>query len=124
MPAVKVIKSMIYEDAGASLMARVVGTNGSNIVQADISSISCAVFVNGTSVATPSITVSTVVFNTLQTDARWTLDTTGYNFRHDAAASVFSTGATAYRVEYKFTPASGEVFFVVFELTTLNVYTS
>ena len=119
-----ITKASVFEDGGASLMARVVGNAGANIVQADITSISRAVYIDSTLQATTAPVVATVVFDTLQTDARWAVDSTGYNFRQDVAASVFADGDTIYRVEYKFTPASGEVFWVVFDCLTVNVRTS
>ncbi len=120
-----IVTGSVFEDGGASLMARVVGNAGANIVQADITSIARNVYVGSTlSVGPTAMTVATVVFDTLQTDARWGEDSTGYNFRDDVAAAVFADGDTIYRVEYKFTPASGEVFWVIFDCLTVNVRTS
>ncbi len=65
--------------------------------------------------------VATAVFDTLQTDARWTEDSTGYNFRDDLAATKLPSGSTAYRVEYLFSPTVGEDWYVVFELTALDL---
>ncbi len=118
----------VFEDGSGSLMARVKGVDGDNIVRADITSITCAVFdAGGTSVATPTVVVATSVFDTLQTDARWSpdIDTTGYNFRHDMPATTFTAGGR-YTVEYKFTPASGAdyVFWVKFRLAAQAVLTS
>lgn len=116
----------VFEGSGATLMARVQGNDGQNIKQADLTAITCKVFdkTDATNVATPSITVSAVIFDTLQTDDRWTVDVTGYNFRHEQLASVFSGGGRIYRIEYKFDPGSGEDFFVIFEGTTIPVFTS
>jgi hypothetical protein len=109
-----IIRGTAYEDGGCSIMARITGPDGENIVQADISTITCAVFTRaGAAAGTPAIVVATSVFDTLQTDSRWTVDNTGYNFRHDVAASILATGDEAYRFEYLFTPSSGEVFWVV-----------
>ena len=120
-----ITKGSVFEDGGASLMARVVGNAGANIVQADITSIARNVYVGSTlSVGPTAMTVATVVFDTLQTDARWGEDSTGYNFRDDVAATVFADGDVIYRIEYSFTPASGEVFWVVYECLTVNVRTS
>lgn len=119
------ITGSVWKDGGASIMARVTGTDGANIVQADITSITCAVFdKTGASVSTPSVVVATSVFDTLQTDSRWTVDSTGYNFRFDAAASVMVTADERYRWEFLFTPASGEVFWVVAVINVQGVLTS
>lgn len=120
-----IVTGTVWEDGGASMMARVVGNAGANIVQADIQSIARNVFIGTTLDAGPTaLTVATVVFDTLQTDARWSIDSTGYNFRDDVAAAIFATGDTRYRLEYAFTPASGEVFQVVFEAKAKAIHTS
>ena len=125
MPSAVIKKAKVFEDGGAQCMARIVGQSAAYITQASLTSITCKVFSrDGTNVSTPTITISTSVFDTLQTDDRWDEDSTGYNFRHTVAASVLTTGNETYRIEYKFTPVSGEVFFVVFELSTINVLTS
>ena len=119
MPDAIPIRGKVWEDSGCSLMARILGTDGDEIVQADISTITYAVHekVAGTEIiASTSLTISAVVFDTLQTDDRWHTDATGYNFRMDAPVTAFPTGGTTYMVEVKFTPASGAVFHVVFEV--------
>lgn len=129
MASSDITKATIWEDGGATCMARVVGVAGTAITQATVSAIGCKVFdltgdTPDTAVATPTVVVASSVFDTLQTDARWTKDATGYNFRYTLAASVFTTGGHRYLVEFKFTPSSGEVFWVVFELYAQNVRTS
>lgn len=127
MRPVQVFCGEAFEDGGATLLARVQGWNAIDIVQSDISSIQYAVTdrTSGASViAATSLTVADVVFNTLQTDARWSVDAEGYNFRHTVPASALPTGDHVYRVEYKFTPAAGEVFFLAFDITALGIYMS
>ncbi len=120
-----IITGSVFEDGGASLMARIVGNDAANITRADTTSISRSVYVDGTIQGTATaIVVADSVFDALQTDARWSVDTTGYNFRDDVAASVFATGDTLYRLEYKFTPATGEVFWVVYQEYAVAVHTS
>ena len=123
MPSATITTGTVFEDSGASLMARVVDNDGTDITQSDITTIKYSVFdVSDPGAASNTgLNVSDVVFDTLQTDARWTKDSTGYNFRHDLPASALPEGDHVYRVEYKFTPASGEVFHVVFELATKNL---
>ncbi len=121
------IQGNIYEDGGASVMARVIGNAGTAITQASLSSISYKVFdlaTGETALQSGVLTISAVVFDALQTDARWTADSTGYNFLHACPASWFTDANHQYRIEYKFTPASGEVCWVVALLTTLPLYTS
>ncbi len=113
-------KGTVFEDGASSFMARVAVGSGVNMVQADIETISCAVFdAIGTLAAEPTVTVSTSVFDTLQTDARWVpdIDSTGYNFRFDMASTTFTTGGR-YQVEFMFTPTTGvqDNFPVVFKV--------
>lgn len=106
-------------------MGRIKGNDAANITQAGISSIVCNVFDldsrSMTPLVSPAMVVADNVFDTLQTDDRWTVDDTGYNFRHEMPASTFADGDKIYRVEYKFTPASGAVFWAVFDCYTINV---
>lgn len=119
-PAFKTAKVM--EGAGATLMARVLGNAGTPITQATISSISRKTFaLPDTTATTTTPSVSSLVFDALQTDARWTEDEVGYNFRDTVAASVLANGNTQYRVEYTLTPTSGEVIRFAFDLTTLEM---
>lgn len=124
MPAATIWKGAGFEDSGASPMARVVGNDGANIVQADITSIHRSIYnaATGTEIeADTALTVANVVFDTLQTDSRWGYDTTGYNFRDSVPASKFAAGSQVYQIEYKFTPASGEVWHVPFQHAVTGV---
>lgn len=116
----------VWEDSGAYLMARILaGDDGLAAQQADISSISYVVYdqddLTVATTTTTSLTVSTVVFDTLQTDARWTVDTTGYNFGWAAPAALFPTGGKVYRTELKFTPASGEAYHLVYKVRARSI---
>ena len=120
-------KLAVFEDTGFSLMARIQGTDAEDIQQADISSIAYSVYdlsSTGSPTTTGSLTVSNVVFDTLQTDSRWNTDTTGYNFRWDVPASIPADGAKNYQIEIAFTPTSGEVYHAVYQVTTTNLYRS
>ena len=69
-----------------------------------------------------SLTVSAIIFNTLQTDARWTVDSTGYNFRHTIDVSsndAFTIAGRNYLAEYRLVPASGQVIIVRFRLNCI-----
>lgn len=99
-------------------LARVVGNAGTAITQATISTIVCKVFLESgstpdTAVVTPTVTVSSAVFDTLQTDSRWTKDGTGYNFRFTVPGTSLTVDGGRYRVEYLFTPTSGDAFTVI-----------
>jgi len=132
MPTLRMGKAFIYEDGGADFMARVIDpSDGARSVQGDITGITYAVFdLNGEEITKPvssgSLTVSSVIFNSLQTDSRWTVDSTGYNFRDIRTPADFPIGGHTYRVEYLFNPSAAgtQDFFVCFEVTTVRVYTS
>ena len=120
----QVWKCEAFEDAGLALMARVYGNSAVAITQASLSGITYTVIDKTTLavvVASTALTVSSVVFDTLQTDARWVKDSTGYNFRHDLAAAALPDGDSTYRVEYTFTPTIAAVFKLVFEVATVNL---
>jgi len=121
-----IVTDAVYEDSGFSLMARIYGQAATAITQATISSIALKVYEvsSSTSVATATPVVATCVFDTLQTDAYWTKDSTGYNFRYSTLAAQVPTGGSRYIFEFTFTPASGAVFPVVFEVPTLDLYGS
>lgn len=128
MKPTDIIKATVWEDGGATNMARL-KADGANVTQSVISSISYSVFdldgsSPGTAVDSGSLTVANVIFDTLQTDGRWTADDTGYNFRHTIGASTLAEGNRRYLVEYIFTPSSAEVFPAVFELHTKPLRTS
>jgi hypothetical protein len=125
MGATDITKAQIWEDNDCTCMARFT-VNGSNGTQSDVASISRKIFDldANTSTAATSVTVASSVFDTLQTDGRWTKDDTGYNFRDRIAGTNFPTGNTRYRVEYQFTGSSSEKFMIVFEPTTEEILTS
>ncbi len=106
-------------------MSRVKGLSGSYITQASLSAITCKVYNNvGTLVTSPTVTISSSVFDTLQTtDSRWTRDTTGYNFLFTIPAAAFPS-VGLYRVEFKFTPATGDPFHMVVRVHVLNLLQS
>ena len=127
--AIAPIQGDCWEDGGSTNLSRVYGAAGAAITQASLSTITYAVFdlqsaTPDTSVDDGSVTISTSVFDTLQTDGIWTKDDTGYNFKHTIAATVPSTANHVYRTEYLFTPVSGQPFWVVFEALTKKVRTS
>ncbi len=119
-------RATIYEDTAITCMSRILGNDAVAITQSDITSISLETFKNTstTATSTTALTVADVVFDSYQTDARWTKDSTGYNFRYQVPASVFDAGDATYRLEFEFTPASQPVFFVIFIVDTVEVFSS
>lgn len=105
-----------FEDTSPALMSRVTGNAGAAITQASLTSITLDVYSehDGSAVAEDvDVTISSTVFDTLQTDARWTKDSTGYNFRYDCPQTYLPSPGL-YRYEFTFDPASGGDFCVVF----------
>lgn len=98
----------ILEDTGVVLFARVELNSGDYITQSDFGTITYIVKEGPTTiVSSTSLTVADVVSDTLVTnDARWTTDTTGYNFVFDVPYTAFPTQGT-HRVVVTFTPSSG-----------------
>lgn len=102
---------IVNEDSSFSLMQRI-HADGVNIEQADVSSIAYKVTNTNTGVEISggTLTVSTVVYDTLQTDSRWEADSTGYNFRHDFDQTTLTDPDVVYVIEYEFTLISGNKF--------------
>lgn len=125
--SVSIITGVAYEDGAVALMARIQSiASGANMTQASVTGITWKVFdlFDNAQIATGTLTVSSVIFDTLQTPSIWTVDTTGYNFRVDPANTTHPNGGTTYRFEFIFDPSSGEDFPVVFEVSTENLLTS
>lgn len=118
------------EDGDATVLGRMAARNGSGtqtgvsgegrfLKQSDVSTITCKVFdldsaTPDTAIATPAVAVASAVLDSpIASDdsmSVWTVDSYGYNFIHDLAASCFPTGGHAYRVEYEVTLVGGAKF--------------
>lgn len=108
--------AVITEDGGVLVLARVIDWDGVLLTQAATSAVNLSVYeVNSTETSPTldtSITVSSVILDTpVTTHPSWK-SSLGYNFKHTVPASAFSTGDKVYRIEYKITPVSGEVFWI------------
>ena len=115
-------KALIYEGTGLTCMARITGEDATNVTQAAVSSIALNVYSDESTTAnsTTALVVSSTVFDALQTDARWTVDATGYNFKFEIDSAEFADGDVTYRCEFKFTPTSGNVWYVIFNVVTVE----
>ena len=103
---------IVTEDSMFTYLARV-HLDGAAILQADLTSIAYQIFYTDSATAhttSTALTVSAVIFDTLQTNARWSTDTTGYNFKHDIAHTVIVDPDRKYRLEYLFTTADSREF--------------
>lgn len=130
------IQAVALRNSSPVLFARVVDSEGNNITQAALSTITYSVYLldkdwpedrdNRTAVSghsAASVTIATSVFDTLQTDDdRWDVDTTGYNFRHQIDVSsnaCLTVAGRRYLVEYTITPTSGQAIVVQYIVRVL-----
>ncbi len=103
---------VVPEDSAFTLLARIRIDGITTGVQTAVSSITWDAYSVddlNTAVTSGTLTVGDVTYDTLQTDGRWTEDTTGYNFRHDISNAVFTTPGR-YRIQHQITTTSGRVF--------------
>ena len=123
-----IVKGIIFEDSTCTTLARILNEDGNAITQSAISSIACNVYdlndTDGSATLTPSITISDVIFDSLQTDSIWQVDGSGYNFKNSVSYSAFTDSDTTYAIEYKFTLTSAAQFYVVFHAQTLKIRSS
>lgn len=121
MAVTPIITGQTFEGNDATVLSRV-DFNGSNIQQADLSSIGYKIYKKndpGTLIDSGTLTVANVIFDTLQTDSIWTQDSTGYNFKTTVAGANLADPDVIYRVEFQLTGTGGELAAVVAEITTL-----
>ena len=131
------MSGMIYGNTKASnlavLMARVTGDDGEALQQADVSAAVYTVYLLGETDHTQEaavanhtavvVAVASLIYDTPQTnddDAAWTVDDTGYNFKHtpsNAVAEPFALEGRTYKVVYSLT-VSGDTLSVEFRVTT------
>lgn len=132
MAGVSDTQGVVFKNGTATLMARVVGADAANILQADIQSATYSVYrldesdADSLSVVTghdgQSLAVNSIIFDSLQLDAPWTTDAVGYNFRHQIDISshpAFAVAGPYYQVRYQLTPTSGQAIIVRFKLRVI-----
>ena len=123
------IYGVVFKNGSATLLARVVGGDDTPVQQADIDSAEYSVYLldeddpDAATVVTGhdgvSIDVSSLIFDTLQTDSVWDVDETGYNFKHVldvSAEEAFTEAGRSYRIVLELTPTSGQVILVRFRV--------
>lgn len=130
------IKGTFNEDGSATCLGRLTARDATGVQQpsgrkllkqADTSTVSVAVFdlqssTPDTVTYSASLTVSAVIFDTLQTD--WDVDSVGYNFKHTIPTTAFPTGGHVHRAEYKITTTGGTVMWARYEGPAVPVSTS
>jgi len=97
-------------------------SDGAYILVANTSTIAYKVYnAAGTLTDSGSLTVASVVFDTLGTDSGWEQDSTGYNFKADLGVTGFAVPGN-HRVEITFTFSSpSEVKTLVFDGVILSL---
>ena len=129
MPDAADVHGTAFKNGSVTCLARVLGNDASAIEQADISSGVYSVYLlddndadSRTAVTghvAGELTIASVIFDTLQTDDLWSVDSTGYNFKHviDVSSNqAFATAGRRFLIEYTLTPASGQVIKVRFRI--------
>lgn len=116
----------VFEGENAVILARLVAADGSSLTGSSFQdSVALKVWdatadtPPGTAIWSTTLAKGDVVFNTLQTDGYWTIDGTGYNFRHTVpASSAFPKGGRTYRCEYTLTGIDNALIRVVADIRT------
>jgi len=126
------IHGTVFKNGSATLLARVVGADGSAIQQADLSAAEYTVYlidpddpdgdtaVSGHSAV--SVAVASLIYDDLQTDDLWDVDDTGYNFKWVLDVSTnqaFATAGRSYRVVFTLTPRGGQEVLVRFRVNCI-----
>jgi hypothetical protein len=116
----------VNEDTSPTIMYRMWDHEASGITETGTDTIFYAVHDIDDSdtavVESTELTVAEVVSDTYQTDARWTKDTTGYNFLWPIPAEVIPEGDKTYQVALTFTPSSGGPIVEAFRLKTRQIH--
>ena len=121
-----------HKNGTLTFMARIVGEDADEIVQADLTAIAYTVYlqdrhqsdrrqpVDGHEAV--EIEVAEAVFDTLQLDDLWTEDGVGYNFRHTidiSTSPAFTIAGRHFLVEFTFTPVAGQPILAVFRVSVI-----
>ena len=126
------IHGTAFKNGSVTLLARIVGPSGEDVLQADINAIQYTVYLlddqnpdNRTEVdghANVSLNVAEVLFDNLQIDANWTVDMIGYNFRHVLDVfehQAFAVAGRRYLIEYQLSPVLGQMILVRFRINVI-----
>lgn len=132
MPSASDIHGTVFKGGSATLLARVVGADGAAVKQADIASASYTVYLldqEDPDAATPvaghedvDVAVASLIYDALQKDALWDVDSTGYNFKHVLDVSsqeAFPAAGALYRIVFTLTPVSGQDILVRFRVNAI-----
>ena len=127
------IQGTVFKNGSATLLARVMGAGGSALVRADLVSAKYTIYLIdkddwGASTVVSGhedvaiTTVSLLIFDALQTDLLWDVDSIGYNFRYVLDVSgnqAFAEAGRTYRIVFELMPTNGQVILVRFCVHTI-----
>jgi len=132
MTAAADILCVAFKGGSLTVLARVLGGNAVAIVQADVSAIEYTAWLldeadpdDRAAIAghtAKSVDKTGAIFDTLQSDALWTVDAIGYNFRHVLdvfSDQVFTIAGRRVLLEFTITPAVGQVILVRFRVNVI-----
>lgn len=119
----------VWEGQDLVTMARIVTADGTDLQQADISGtggaeVTLRLIHTGSrrpdsAISTTTIDKTAVVFDALQTDAYWNLDSTGYNYRH-AFDGTLVPYAGQFRLQYTFQADASTAFGLIVVVTDFH----
>ena len=114
----------VNEGTSPTVMGRFLIHDGSVAQQADITSVGYKVYdvddPSSVIIEDAAVDVSAVFYDTLQTDSRWTLDSTGFNFAWAAPVTACPDGGKTYIAQFTTQPDVGAVIKDAVELKTRN----
>jgi hypothetical protein len=132
MPHASDIHGTAFKNGSAVLMARIVDSAGDYVQQVGITEIEYSIYELDpcrSDVLAPvaghdgvALDVEDVIYNTLETGGLWTVDETGYNFRHEIDVSqseAFPKAGVQYQVRYELTPSVGQKTIVRFQMRVI-----
>lgn len=123
----------IFEGDDWTALARLTADDGTVLIQSDFTDGDLFLYDKrdpATQLYTVALTISAVVFNSLQQDGRWDKDRLGYNFRHKLTAaalvssSVFWEGGHEYRAEYILNSATHGEVKACYDIPVIETYTN
>ncbi len=123
------IRGVVFKNGSATLLARVVGADGTPVIQSDVDSAKYTAYLLDetdpdaatavTGHAGVAVDAASLIYDSLQKDSLWDVDDVGYNFKHllDVSANqVFAAAGRSYRIVFELTPVSGQVILVRFRV--------
>lgn len=121
MTNVQETRGVVLAGATALLMGRLARSDGQLVTAAETVGISYRIVARAPCCSADDapvvghdqalLTPSEVLFESLQADAAWEVDSTGYNFRHEidiSSHAAFPEAGRSYAVRYELTPVTGQ----------------